>query len=149
MSRITYLDIDELNDRLSELEDLELNVTSAQDDLDNANADTPESDIEDLESALRFAKNQFAIPEQEELKQLRELKDQIGESRGKISEDGGPFIREDCFEDYARELAEEIGAIPDDASWPCTCIDWEQAADELKMDYTSVEWGGDTYYYRP
>lgn len=148
MSRITYLDIDELNDRLSELEDLELNVASAQSEYD----DCPHGDkdeLDNLRDALEEAESNFSKEDREELKQLRELKDQIGESRGKISDDGGPFIREDCFEDYARELAEEIGAIPNDASWPCTCIDWEQAANELKMGYTSVEWGGDTYYYRP
>ena len=58
------------------------------------------------------------------------------------------MIREDAFEDYARELAEDIGAIPSDAGWPACCIDWEQAARELAMDYTSVRFMGDDYYIR-
>ena len=58
------------------------------------------------------------------------------------------LIRDDYFEDYARELAEDCGLIPDDAKWPATCIDWEQAARELRMDYTSTTWGGVVYWYR-
>jgi antirestriction protein len=58
------------------------------------------------------------------------------------------LIPENGFEDYARELAEDIGAISSDTGWPATCIDWERAARELQMDYTSVEYDGDTYYYR-
>lgn len=60
--------------------------------------------------------------------------------------DGATLIREDEFEDYARGLAEDIGAIPSEHTWPTSCIDWKQAAWELKMDYTSVEFAGDTYY---
>lgn len=58
------------------------------------------------------------------------------------------LIHENSFEEYARELAEDIDAIPDDAPWPIRCIDWEQAADELRMDYTMVSFNGDDYYIR-
>lgn len=58
------------------------------------------------------------------------------------------LIHDTHFEDYARELAEDIGAIPDDACWPCTCIDWAKAAREMRMDYTSVEFGGQTFWTR-
>jgi len=58
------------------------------------------------------------------------------------------LIRDSYFEDYARELAEDIGAINADARWPNNCIDWEQAASELQTDYSSVEFEGVTYWYR-
>lgn len=58
------------------------------------------------------------------------------------------LIRNSYFQDYAQELAEEIGAIPKNNRWPCTCIDWEQATRELRMDYNSVEYDGVTYWYR-
>ena len=61
---------------------------------------------------------------------------------------GEQFIRDDYFEDYARELAEDIGAIPADAGWPARCIDWAQAARELRMDYTSYTFDGVTYWAR-
>lgn len=63
-------------------------------------------------------------------------------------EDGVGLIRESHFEDYARELAEDIGSIKRDMGWPCNCIDWKEAADQLLMDYTSVDFDGVTYYAR-
>lgn len=48
------------------------------------------------------------------------------------------FIMDRHFEDYAQELAEDIGAINRDSAWPNNCIDWKQAASELQMDYSSV-----------
>lgn len=38
-------------------------------------------------------------------------------------------------EDFAQNLAEDIGAIDPKASWPNNCIDWEYAARELMYDY--------------
>lgn len=58
------------------------------------------------------------------------------------------LIRDSYFQEYAQELAEDIGAINSDATWPNNCIDWEQAARELKVDYSTVEFDGVTYWYR-
>jgi hypothetical protein len=46
------------------------------------------------------------------------------------------------------QLAEDIGAINGDATWPNNCIDWDQAAKELRMDYTAVDFDGITYWIR-
>lgn len=61
---------------------------------------------------------------------------------------GEMLIRDSYFKEYAQEFAEDIGAIPANAQWPCTCIDWDQAARELQMDYTAVEFDGVTYWVR-
>ena len=42
------------------------------------------------------------------------------------------------LEDYAQQLAEDTGAIDEDARWPHNCIDWERAARELSYDYTLI-----------
>lgn len=63
-------------------------------------------------------------------------------------ESGITFIADSYFEDYARQLAEDIGAIESDAGWPACCIDWERAAQELQVDYTSTHLFGTTYWYR-
>jgi hypothetical protein len=44
---------------------------------------------------------------------------------------GETLIREDMFEDYARELADDIGALKDTDKWPLNHIDWEAAAKEI------------------
>jgi hypothetical protein len=81
--------------------------------------------------------------ESKELADIRALEDSLGEL-----EDGVMLVPERDFEEYAREFAEDIGAIPDDAAWPTTCIDWEQAARELAMDYTHITYQGEDYLYR-
>ena len=50
----------------------------------------------------------------------------------------------DSDENFAEDTAEQLGYINNNASWPYTCIDWEQAARELMYDYS--EEGG--YYFR-
>lgn len=59
---------------------------------------------------------------------------------------GAQLIHEDSFEDYARDYAESIGAIEEDGRWPTYHIDWEAAANDLKQDFTEVEFDGSTYY---
>lgn len=82
-----------------------------------------------------------------ELDQLRALRD---EASGYAAdwEYGEALIRDSYFEDYARDLADDIGAIDKDATWPVCHIDWEAAAESLQMDYTSVEYMGETYWIR-
>jgi hypothetical protein len=75
---------------------------------------------------------------------LRELLDEFGSE----AQYGIALIPADDFEDYARELAEDIGAIGRDAGWPCYCIDWARAARELAMEYSTVTFDGTDYYWR-
>lgn len=86
--------------------------------------------------------------EQTELATLKALIEDLSGNSGDSPEYGITLIHEHYFEDYAQELAEDIGAIPKDLTWPAYCIDWERAAHDLKMDYTSVEFDGETYYCR-
>jgi hypothetical protein len=67
-------------------------------------------------------------------------------SRGEFNEP--TLILDSYFQEYAQELAEDIGAIDKDATWPNNCIDWEHACRELKYDYTSVTFGGYEYWVR-
>lgn len=63
---------------------------------------------------------------------------------------GETFIRESYFPQSARDLAEDIIFDYNQQSsiWPFTCIDWERAVRELKMDYSVIEFDGVTYYGR-
>jgi hypothetical protein len=85
--------------------------------------------------------------ERAELDALSALIDQ-GESAATDWEYGETLIRDSYFQEYAQELAEELDLINPNAAWPASCIDWEKAAWELRMDYTSVEFDGVTYWVR-
>ena len=86
--------------------------------------------------------------EKEELESLRSLLDDLRHSSEEKPEYGITMIADSYFTDYAQQTAEDIGAISSDASWPLYCIDWERAARDLQMDYTSVEWEGQTFWVR-
>lgn len=47
-------------------------------------------------------------------------------------------------EDFAKDQAESIGAVDNNASWPNNCIDWEEASKQLMQDYNEQ----DGFYFR-
>ena len=105
--------------------------------------------IQYLEDEQERAENQDEWNESDEGQELKALQTLQEDAEGYCDwAHGATLINDDYFEDYAQEFAEEIGAIGRATEWPCTCIDWEKAADELKMDYTSVEFNGVTYWVR-
>jgi hypothetical protein len=137
-----------------ERSDLADELDIAQDEYDNAKVSADRdgvdfADREDLQQQIgdaRKALEQWDTDNAAELKALKDLQDQAeGYSDWRH---GAALIRDSHFKDYARDLAEDTGAINSDVSWPYTCIDWEQAADELQTDYTSVEFDGVTYWIR-
>ncbi len=150
MSHIRTLDIAELNERLAELTQLREDLTTARADraalVANGNASAEE--LEEADNVLESAEDGFGEDEQAELARLEALRDDIGSKGDCISDDSGPFVHEADFTDYARELAEDIGAISRNADWPLSFIDWDRAADALKTDYSVVSWQGDDYLYR-
>ena len=86
--------------------------------------------------------------EKAELAALLALQD---EAEGYTSGDwphGATLIRDSYFQEYAQELAEDCGDVKADAGWPGRHIDWEAAADELKQDYTEVDFDGVAYWVR-
>lgn len=90
--------------------------------------------------------------ERAELAMLESLLDELQGNGGDEQWEGNWYpvtlIADSYFEDYAWELAEDTGAIDKAATWPNTCIDWEKAAKELAYDYTSIDIGENSYYYR-
>jgi hypothetical protein len=86
--------------------------------------------------------------EEDEFKTLKALFDEVGEPYRGGEFDEPTLIHDRYFETYAREFAEEIGAVSGDESWPLTCIDWKEAAEELQVDYSCIEMDGHTYYQR-
>lgn len=86
---------------------------------------------------------------QEEAEEYMWLENLIDECDGVVDwKYGATLIREAIFEDYARELAEDIGAIDSNATWPLQHINWTEAAEALRMDYTEVDFGGVAYLVR-
>jgi len=89
----------------------------------------------------------------EELDELLPLLRLDAEGRDACSEwdHGEALIRDDYMPQYAEQLADDLGFIGqgvDTNRWPFDCLDWDKAADELKYDYTRVDFDGQDYWIR-
>lgn len=53
-------------------------------------------------------------------------------------------------EEFAQDLAEQLGTVPEDAAWPASYIDWERATRDLFLtDYWSTtDSAGSIYVFR-
>lgn len=62
---------------------------------------------------------------------------------------GEVAIHDDYFTEYTKELVCDVGYLPDNLPWwIANHIDWSGVADELKMDYSAIEFDGQTYWTR-
>jgi hypothetical protein len=84
----------------------------------------------------------------DELKALQSLQDEL-EGYCDDWKYGVTLIRDSYFEEYAEELCKDIGEIPSNLPWYIAShIDWDGVADELKIDYTSADFDGVTFWAR-
>lgn len=60
---------------------------------------------------------------------------------------GEVLINEGYWVDYVKELCEDVGFIPRDLPH-YIAIDWEQTAENISADYSTVDFDGNTYYLR-
>lgn len=139
---------EELRDERSALEEAVVEAQNAFDTSDDEDGDLRA----ELAVKIDDAKEALSDFEQEELDSLKTLLENLEGSGGDHQWEGAWYpltlIADSHFEDYARAFAEDVGAIDDNARWPCTCIDWEKAASELLMNYSSVTWDGNTFWYQ-
>lgn len=151
-------DVIDSRDVIARIEELEDEREALQNDIDTAHEEFTEAEALDsspeflvpLNQAIGQARAALAEWEADDGKELAILKALADEASGYAADwqYGETLIRDSYFKDYAMELADDICAVPNNASWPLTCIDWDQAARELQMDYTSVDFDGVTYWIR-
>lgn len=143
------LDTRDLQERLEELQGLKEAVEDARRTVEELLAvdasektETWEADLDDAHDSLENAESAFSSDERDELAELETLADEVSEWSS-----GNQLIPEDDFEDYCQELCEDIGDIPKDLP-SYIVIDWEATAQNLKADYSEIEYQGTTYLYR-
>lgn len=132
-------DVIDVRDVIARVEQLESELEDAQ-------------PMDDNEQVLSADGSEDLTEQSEELRLLTALLEDLAGNGG--DEDWRDawypvtLIRSAYFEDYAQELAEDLGAINRDAAWPNNHINWEEAAAELSTDYSNVEFDGVEYLYR-
>lgn len=107
-----------------------------------------ETIVEEMSDTDSSGKDAFRTESQDLIALMKELKGYGGDEHWRGDWYPSTLIRDSYFRDYAEELAADCGDYPKQVRWPYTCIDWEQAAYELRHDYTSIEINKFTYWYR-
>lgn len=127
-------------------------IDNSQDYLDVrdiiARVEALEDDRGDTEHAEWAAANEF---EAEELETLTALLSDMAGYGGDEQWRGDWYpvtlIRDSYFTEYTQELCEDCGDVSKDLPRYIE-IDWEKTARNIRMDYTSTEFDGVTYWYR-
>jgi len=151
----------DVRDIIARVEELRSERENLQDTLDEAeeaykyhDSDDTQStpEYEDLQEAKEAREEWDESDEAKELETLEELLSDLCGYGGDEQWEGDWYpvtlINQDHFTDYAQELAEETGSVNRDARWPNNHIDWDAAADDLKQDYSTVDFEGVSFYYR-
>lgn len=146
------LDTRDLQERIDELEEeVDGQKETAREAWEVANNADPRSDADqmiidqypDVDDYIAACLESSG--EADELKKLNDLKDEFDHRLWKF---GIILIAESNFKDEAMRLAEDTIVDFNTSRWPFTHIDWEAAANDLQSDYSSVEYDGETYWYR-
>jgi DNA repair ATPase RecN len=149
---------DDVEEKHQALKDVESTIEASQDTDDASYIQDGEeraSMAERLQEELESAQEEYedatqALKEwdeenKEELSSLEALNDQ-GSGYGDW-EHGETLIHESYFTDYCQELVSDIGDMPREIP-DYIVIDWEATAENLKADYTELDFDGETYYMR-
>jgi hypothetical protein len=116
-------------------------------EFENDNADMLAAiDLHPEDAALRGAVLALADVDEDDYDEYKELK-AICEAEGGEFTSGTTCIKDEYFEEYAEELVQEIGDMPNGVP-SYIVIDWVATAENIKQDYTNFTIGNDTYWYR-
>lgn len=148
--------LEELNDIETQINDIEEEITSVKDEIlqleeDHMKCDAEVSDdlsddivdakdrLEGLENELDDCRSDYDEGEHDELKDM--------ENNISGFSDGVQLIPEDEFVEYVQELLVDCGDLPDNIPWYIT-IDWDDTAHNIRHDYSSIDYQGESYLYR-
>jgi len=140
-TRDLYKQQQELQDELNDLEEKVAGLMEEIEEIEDGDL----NELEDLKETLEWA--------EEELKDWKDANNDLLEDLDYVEREvmefreGVELIPEADFKQYAMEQAEEFSDTTT-RDWPFTCIDWDQATDELMQDYSVLTFQGEEYLFR-
>lgn len=155
-------DMIDVRDIIARVEELECEREALADDLKEAEealeAFDPEEgggDEAELEINVGHARDALrywdAHEDATELKALDGLLDKMkgygGDEQWRGDWHPVTLIRDSYFVDYAEELIKDCEGLPRELP-SYIAIDWTKTADNIRVDYSSIEFDGVTYWYR-
>ena len=108
-------------------------------------------DIRDVIARYEEIEDTEDSDEQDERDEIKAFLDEV-QGRGGDEQWRGDwypvgFVRDSYFTEYAEELLKDCGDLPQNIPHYIE-IDWEKTANNIRVDYSSVDVGGTTYWYR-
>ena len=155
MARIDTIDLRTITERFDELGDWKKELEEAQAELEahqeHDSQDEDEEQREKLEENVTMAESNFGEDEKQEYEEIEALLDELRGTGGNHQYDGNWYpdmlIADSDFTEYAQDLVEEIGDLPSGIP-SYIVVDWEATANNLRADYSTVEYKGTEYLYR-
>jgi hypothetical protein len=148
-SRDIIARFEELQDELDNLKEIVNDIAQQIEDAES------EELKQDLSKDLNFATSDITTWNEENLHEYQMLENICKEGADNASDwiHGETLIREDYFVDYTEDLINDCYELPkgiDSGEWPFRHMkmNYEDAADEMKYDYTTIEIDGSDYYIR-
>ena len=149
-NRSDVIDIRDVFERIEELEDELSPIEEKEDEIESLD---PEEDKEEIRIAKEELE-QIRKDLEDEAEELKILMDFVGEFEGYGGDEQWrgnwhpvTLVNEDYWEEYCEELCTDLGYISKDfPSW--IEIDWKSTAENIKVDYTSGEFDGVTFWGR-
>lgn len=130
----------DINTDMIDVRDMMDRVEGLEDEVDGY--ENPEGDLEKHDADLAKRNELDALTAI-----LDELKGNGGDEQWRGDWYPSYLIRDSYFTDYTRDLLADIGTIPRDLpSW--IEIDWHATACNVRVDYSSIDIDGVTYWYR-
>ena len=128
-------DVIDSRDVIERIEELEAERTTFVEDEDDEQS-------EEIRSLLKDWDEENG----EELTALKNLADE-GANESSDWAYGETLIHYDHFTEYTQQTIEDVGDLPRNLPGYIV-IDWEQTAENLKVDYSTIDFDGQTYYIR-
>lgn len=142
------LDVRDLIERYEELETALLAAFNEQQTIEGDDTETDNPEDSAFQAWLKVTTHEDAEEFSLLFDALQDLAGSGGDEQWRGDWYPVTLIADNYFEQYARDLAEDIGLTDKPSGWPYYCIDWEYAARELKHDYSATTIDNVTYWYR-
>lgn len=141
-------DVIDSRDIIERIDELETSIDSAYDEYCEARKEIEEEPL-DKEAWLELEHNadgSIIAEEHAELQALESLQDEASGYAGDWRH-GATLVRDSYWVEYVQDMLADIGDLPRDLPG-YIAIDWDKTADNIKVDYTSVDFDGVTYWVR-
>lgn len=142
-------DVIDSRDVIAAIEELESDRATYAADVEKAKEAVEIFNATESHEALAAAEAALAEWDEENTEDLQSLKEFAAEGEGYSADwrHGVTCVNEDYWVEYCEELVQDIGDLPRNIPG-YLAIDWQKTAENIKQDYTSIKWEGNTFYVR-